>query len=317
MRRASWGHPGRDWRGPQQAAAGRIGEAYGLGASTTLLRARRSRWPDWAVVLVVWLGAAVVVIGLAVTLAVSFGPYPAATQAATAIGYACSILIVAALAWRAWPKDPEYIFWYSGGLAHLGAGSAEPAVLPWDDVASVSLTFRQPQEVREDVRLLRCVLGDSAGTEIAVDGAYGRSLPAQAARAAQDALTAGKLPQLIRAYDAGQPVVFSGMSIDRTGITLAAENPGGEETVIPWQRMRWIAVRQPEGPGHDGGPAEPPSSIRIDLGRRHGGHGFSLAGRPDTILIPHLLEHVAAGTGLRIRRFGRFGYEPDEPGTGR
>jgi hypothetical protein len=115
-------------------AAAQLGEACGLGPCTRMLKARRSPWPDTASAILIWLGASTLMLAPALAIGISVGPYAAATKVTTDIVAACLVLLVALLAWRAWPTRRDQMFWYPGGTAELIDGEPEPRVARWDDV---------------------------------------------------------------------------------------------------------------------------------------------------------------------------------------
>jgi hypothetical protein len=55
-------------------------------------------------------------------IGISLGPYTAATKVTADIVAACLVLLVALLAWRAWPTRKDQMFWYPGGTAQLIGG---------------------------------------------------------------------------------------------------------------------------------------------------------------------------------------------------
>jgi hypothetical protein len=274
-----------------------------LGTCIRALPARRSSWPDTPLVLLIWLGSSMLVLGPLVASAVAVSPhYSTPGKLATAAVAGAVDLAVVLLAWRAWPRKAGLLSWCQAGLAQQADDEPEPRIVRWDDVETVTVTWRElAGEYETSFWLTRCVLRDQAGTEIAVDNAYGGAIPRQLAQAADRILTARLVPPLIRAFEAGEPARLADVSADRSGLTLAPAGHPGESAVIRWQDVRQIS--QP--------PAEPPHVIVIDLGHRRS-RRISLSDQPNGILAVRLIEHAAASAGLQITRT-RLGLTRPEP----
>src|SRR5579859_2304305 len=286
-----------------------LGEAYGLGPCTRILKARRSSWPDTAVVLLVWLGVSTLVLAPIVASGISLGPYTATAKVTADVVAGCLLLLVALLAWRAWPNRRDQMFWYPCGAAQLIDGEPEPRIARWEDVDTVTVVFRSDGEGA--TYLARCSLRDRRGNVLAADTAYGRDVPYDFAAEAARSLAPRLVPPLIGAYDAGEPLIFGDTAIGQNGITLT-DGDTGEITAVGWPEIRRIDIYE-EGKGRERGGEQPASLIGIDVGRRRA-LSIGLSGRPNGIFIPHLIKHAAGQANRPVRLINSCGTRGDELG---
>jgi predicted pyridoxine 5'-phosphate oxidase superfamily flavin-nucleotide-binding protein len=121
---------------------------------------------------------------------------------------------------------------------------------------------------------------DGAGNQVTARG------PVLARRAAA-ALAPRLVPALLSAFDAGEPVGFGPVRIDRPGITAPAVADGSAPRLMAWTDMRRITI-----------------DARTRIGIRTVGRGrdflIDLDGIPNGLFACHIIERGAAGAGVPV-----------------
>jgi hypothetical protein len=273
--------------------AGRFGEEFRFGQVKTVAR------------ITVRLGTGQLVGGVSLVTA---GLVAALTVLLARIAAAPRLIVVAAAAGAAllgWqlirsgsrPRAENRLYMYPGGLIQLVHAEPEPRVLRWEDLDSAEIGF---DSISEDsaTGLDTCALRGSTGTEITVraDMRRFRWIPRQLAAEADRVLSARLIPQLIEAYEAGEPVVFGQARIDQAGVAVGFSR----FTTAAWTDITGVLIRYNVRSGFN----VPAESVWFDRANRKGSIALGISGVRNGILVPHLIEHIAAQHGIPVRRSG-------------
>jgi hypothetical protein len=286
----------RRWEAEQErqhaedlAQAGRIGADFGLGELRTTARYKQAR-SGW-----IFLGGMFVAIGGLVT-GVAFGAadvrYTLAAEVAVPAASAGAVLLGAQLMRTgARTRAVRQLFWYSGGLAQQNLDEPEPRVLRWEEVDSFTPLIYDDSG---------CVAGGRlrgrTGTEITVSLGYGlRYLVGEADRMLADRL----VPELVGAYEAGEPIAAGQWRIGQAGLTRVRGD--GREALTPWRDIRTIEQRRD-------------CELTIGLGGRRR-RTISLAGVPNGMFIARLVEHAFGQNGIPVTRAGHKQVGGGGPGS--
>jgi hypothetical protein len=129
---------------------------------------------------------------------------------------------------------------YDGGMARLTASSAEPLVVEWDDLDSVSVSLATETDTDTDDTILtpdiaRCSVQSRQGTVAPAP----EGLAELAARLAYRAAAPRIAGAMIAAYDAGEAVTAGQVHVDAAAITLA----GGPR--LEWSSIRGVTLAHP------------------------------------------------------------------------
>jgi hypothetical protein len=260
-------------RGRLEAEGDRVGEDFGLGERTGQW-SRRKRSAGWGC-------GIVLLITVVATSVVPFLPIPGPGKLVVVAAYVAAIVLAVLLmtlarSWR------ERVYQFDQGVAQFTGSEAEPEVLRWADLASLSLRVVTSYESHS---LMTCVLRDSAGRTITVESQYGTACDDIAATAARW-LTARLAPTLIGRYDAGEHVTFGHVIVDRTGISCP-----GDGSSRPWSAP-WRDTRSIEMLMH---------AHRVTI-KPHSGRArqFSLDGAPNDFLAQEVIAHAARLAGVDV-----------------
>jgi hypothetical protein len=213
-------------RAEDLAQADRIGADFGLGELRTTARYKQARSGRIFIT-----GFFVAIAGL--VAGVAFGAadvrYTLAGAVVAAAASAGAVLLgVQLMRTGLQTRAVHRLFWYSGGLAQQDRDEPEPHILRWDEVGSVTPLFYD-----ESGRVGGCRLRGRTGTEIAVSLAYG--LAGLAGEA--DRMLAGRLvPELVGAYEAGEPIAAGQWRIGQAGLTRVRGND--REELLPCRAER-------------------------------------------------------------------------------
>jgi hypothetical protein len=197
-------------------------------------------------------------------------------------------------------RSPERLFQFDEGIAQFVSKAAEPTVLRWTDLASLTLRVISTTYEKENPTLRSCVLRDSAGRTITADHKYGvacEQITAVAARMLGPRLA----PPLIARFDAGESITFGRVIVDQFEISFP-----GDGILGPWS-ARWRDMRDLDvlayghriiakaQPGkHLGAPNE---------FMPHPGPGAygALDGAPNDFLAQDVIMHAARRAGVEVR----------------
>jgi hypothetical protein len=202
-------------------------------------------------------------------------PWHTIVLGAYGAGAALAVLLMAGS--RSWQ---ERLFRFEGGIAQFASREPEPAVLRWADLASLSLNVVTSYESHS---LMSCVLRDSAGRTITVASAYGLACE-DITPVAEQALASRLAPTLIARYDAGEPVTFGHIIVDRAGISC----PGSAK---PWNAY-WRDTRSIEMLMYAHRLTITPQSGRA--------RSVSLDGAPNDFLAGYVIAHAAGQVGVAV-----------------
>jgi hypothetical protein len=172
----------------------------------------------------------------------------------------------------------ERLYRYESGLAMVADRAAEPVVLRWADLATVSM--RVVQDDDDGNYVSSCELRDRSGTTLTVAGKGFRRAVEQVAVAAELVLAPRLMPAVIEWYDAGQPVTLGPVTIDRGGIGYAGHGRHPEEWRLSWARAGEIDIRLH---GH---------RVAVAAETRHPRRMY-LDGAPNAFLVRYLIQHAA------------------------
>lgn len=252
--------------------AARVGAEFGLGAVQAAGTARRHT-RQWRA------GALMMTAGLSWGLLLIWWiPVPALALAGVLAVPGLVLAVLSPAVYR------DRLFLYAGGAAELVAGAAEPRVLRWADLESVTLWFDS-----EGGTLERCQVKDRHGLTMAAQNRRGTGLKELAGCAAR-ALESRVLPDLTAALDAGEPVRFGSLVITCRGVE---DDQRGRPWAVPLGKIRDVKA---DGPGR---------SLRI---RTRGGRSrdISLSGRANAVLAHRVLAHALGGTAAGFRTRSRY-----------
>ncbi|HEY2264426.1 MAG TPA: DUF6585 family protein [Streptosporangiaceae bacterium] len=176
--------------------------------------------------------------------------------------------------WRARPERVDQILVYAGGVIQLTSGEPGPRVVRWDDAASLSVRIVRPDG--SDPYIGPSTVRDGAGSELTTRG------PVLAA-----VLAPRVVPALLGAFDAGEPVSFGPVRIDRQGITAPAVADGSAPRLMAWTDMRRITID---------------ARTRIGIRTVEPGRDFliDLDGIPNGLFACHIIERGAAGADVPV-----------------
>lgn len=273
-------------RQTEQLAA-RLGEEFALGPTARTMRARRPR-PLYV------LGEMVLMADVAVVVMFWLSPYSSAgTRLWWAAGAASGGLLGVILIRRSGPQPVQYVFWYGRGLVMWLANVSPPTVLRWTEIAMVKACISRGDEggLRSRVHTLTFHTTDST---ICTLSQLTRGRDLSLAYADYDRMHAPQRVQpLVEAFRRGKTVWFGDLGISQDGITRISPVPASR-SLIPWEEITRIVLLG----------LEPGVTLwvhQVGRGRRKGVK-FALSGRPDAVLIHHLLDRVADQTGLAVTR---------------
>jgi hypothetical protein len=149
----------------------------------------------------------------------------------------------------------------------------------WDDAVSLSVRVVRPEG--SDPYIGPSVVRDEAGNQVTARG------PVLARRAAA-VLAPRVVPALLKAFDAGEPVSFGPVRIDRQGIT--APDGGSDEPasrLMAWMDMRRITI-------------DARTRIGIRAADRGGDFRIALDDIPNGFFAGHVIERGAAGAAVPV-----------------
>jgi hypothetical protein len=216
-------------RSDLEAEGDRVGADFRLGQRTGAW-ARRRHPESWGC------GVALLFF-LIVTGFVLFTPIPEPARGILAAVFgvlALTAVLLMVAGRRSWQ---ERLFQYDQGIAQFLNQEPEPTVMRWTDMASLSLRVVTSYESHT---LMSCVLRDSSGRTITVDQKYGVACE-QITAMAQWMLGSRLAPTLIARYDAGEPVVFGNVIVDRTGISCPGDG-SAKPWSAPWRDTRRVEM---------------------------------------------------------------------------
>jgi hypothetical protein len=262
-------------RAELEAEGDRVAADFGLGRRRDAW-SRRKRPASWGGGLILLL---VVVIASAFVLPT---PLPGLVFGILAAVFALLALIAVSAIAAGWESWQERLFEYDSGIALFADRAAEPTVLRWADLASLSLRVVTSYESHS---LSSCVLRDSAGRTVTVEGAFGLAVDKIAARA-ELVLRQALAPTLIARYDAGEPVTFGHVIVDRTGISCPGDG-SAKPWDAPWRDTRSIEILM--------------YAHRLTITPRSGrARPVSLGGAPNDFLAGPVIEHAAQRAGVEL-----------------
>ncbi len=276
------------------AEASRLGEEFGLGTNARVTRVRVPRAPV-SVVLTIIVLVSLVALSFIMAMALASSNWVAAVIfGVVAIGGSFAAWLLGRHA-RSQAAVCRF-FRYSGGFIQLSSDEPGPRVLRWAEVESVTLVFNDADGSFNG--LSWCTLDGSAGTTIAIGGAWPKAVVRDIAFEAERILSPRIAQSLISTYESGEPVIIGNWRIDQTGVT---GNYGSPEAVpVPWSEVREITVASENYRGN----ADPASLIMMTVtpGKRRHQPWLSLSRIQNGMFLPRLLEHIAGRNGVPLRK---------------
>ncbi|HEX4702240.1 MAG TPA: DUF6585 family protein [Pseudonocardiaceae bacterium] len=171
------------------------------------------------------------------------------------------------------------ILWYADGFVQLTEVQPEPRVIRWQDVIWFSVRVDE-LDASPFPLITSCTVGDRSGNRVKLPARMGGKLLAEKA----DRLVAARVvPELVRAFDAGDRVSFGRMAIDHHGIT---DNGAAQQRFFAWDAIRSIDI-----------------DARVDItvhGHRRS-REISLNETQNAFFAWHVIEHAAASANVPIR----------------
>jgi hypothetical protein len=261
-------------RAELEAEGDRVAADFGLGRRRDAW-SRRKRPASWG-------SGGILLLIVVFTSWVLFTPLPGPVFEILAAVFALLALLAVAQLAAGRGSWQERLFEYDSGIALFADRAAEPTVLRWADLASLSLRVVTSYESHS---LSSCVLRDSAGQTITVEGAFGLAVDKITARA-ELALRQSLAPTLIARYDAGEPVTFGHVIVDRTGISCPGDG-SAKPWDAPWRDTRSIEMLM--------------YAHRLTITPRSGrARPVSLDGAPNDFLAGPVIEHAAQRAGVEL-----------------
>jgi hypothetical protein len=191
---------------------------------------------------------------------------------------ALGVLMLAAPG-RSWK---ERVFLYADGIAQFTRRQAEPTVVRWADLATMSLKVSSGYE---GDYIAACILRDRVGNTLTVENRLGDAC--DKVTVAVDRLLAYRLASPLQArYDAGEPVTFGRITVDQSGIS-SPEAATGKPWSIHWRDISEIELLMY---GHR-------MTISYGKGRTR---RVPLDGAPNDFLARYVIGYAASRTGVRI-----------------
>ena len=241
-----------------------------------------------------WIGGCAVAIGF-IGLCVVW-PVAAAVTASPSVSIGVIFGVVLVVGWplmaigKRLATVAARLCLYSGGLARIDRRAAEPVVLRWADVETVTIETGD-DEGTPTTYLTGCTLRGWSGVEIKVR----REIREQVVIAAHRTLAPRVVAAMIRAYDSGQPVVPSvNAQVSQWGITFPRRKR------LPWTDIGVVVMEH-----HS---ATPGITTRMDLrkGRKGWPHHYcDPSGVPNGIFLPDLIAHAARQRGVLVEGYAR------------
>jgi hypothetical protein len=174
---------------------------------------------------------------------------------------------------------------YTGGLARIDRTAAEPAVLRWADVETVTIGACDEGAPT----LTSCTLSGRAGVVMTA----GPEICEQVAVAAYRALAPRIAAAMIAAYDCGQAVAVSAdAQVSQWGIVFPRKNR------LPWTDIGVVIMEHPSA-------AALCVTTRMDLrkGRKGSHHYCDPSGVPNGIFLADLIAHAARQRGVLVEGY--------------
>jgi hypothetical protein len=210
--------------------------------------------------------------GLAVAVLVGIAP-------GTAI---LAVIMVTALLMATIPPRATWgrLFVYRDGIIAVSSrDEARPAVMRDADLATLQLNI---VEGYDGTHMESCVLGDRAGNVLTIRSRlHGPSVCELAASHAERVLAERLAGPLTDRIDAGLPVTFGDVTVDRAGISVLT-------WAASWQEVQKVSTRLH---GH---------RLSVSTGVRGRGKDARLMGAPNDFLARYVIEHAAGGAGVSV-----------------
>jgi hypothetical protein len=288
------------------ADASRLGAEAGLGTEAVVTRVRVAQAPPvLRRAMIALLSLVVIAFAVAIALAAAglawYSVIPGALAVAGVVG-------LRGLGRRARAHTAiGRLFRYPGGVIQVRTGEPAPKVLPWPEVDAVTLVFNDAEDFSG---LTCCTLegGGGPGAKVtitvavtaAASGAHPQAVVRDLALEAERQLAPRLVPPLASSCLSGQLVTFGRWQAGPGGIT-AADHRGLNAALTPWASIEEITVASEVYRGY----ADPASLVTLMVagaGRRSRRPSLSLSGVANGMFLPAVLEQVAGGYGVPVRR---------------
>jgi hypothetical protein len=185
------------------------------------------------------------------------------------------VLLMVALLMTVLPPRHHWVklFLYQGGIIQLSSRKPRPQVMRDADLATVTLQVVQGHRGDEFVGC--CALGDHAGNLLTVT--TGCEL---VARHAERVLADRLVDPLIDRIDAGLPVTFGPLTVDRAGITCG--------WTVAWREVRRVSMQLY---GH---------RLNVETRMQESSRELALSGEPNAFLARYVIEYAAREAGVAV-----------------
>jgi hypothetical protein len=210
-----------------------------------------------------------------------FGRHGRSIAAEITVAIGVLAIVMVAVPPRTWT---DRLLRYDLGIVLVDAREPEPVVLRWDELTSVTLKIVSGYE---GPYLSSCALRDRMGNTVTVTYQNWRENACEAiARIGQDLLAPRLAPGLLQQYEAGEPLTFGHLIIDRSGIGSPSPASGK-----PWN-LRWQEMREVRFATH---------GHRVTVLRKTGlPKEISLDGAPNDFLARFVITHAARRVGVPV-----------------
>jgi hypothetical protein len=263
---------------------GRVGEQFGLGAPEFVARQLDDRTG------LRWIGGTGVAIG-SIGLFVVW-PVVASLKMSPSMGILVIFGVVLVVAWPLIAVGKRFAnvsvrqCLYSGGVARIDRKAAEPTVVRWADVESVTIETGD-DDGTPTASLIGCTLRGQAIAAFKVH----RDIMGYVAVAAHRALAPRIVPAMIATYNSGQPVIAApNAQVSQWGIVFPRRN-----------RRAWTEISVL---GMEHSDAGPNVVTRMDLRKDRKGwwsHDYcDPSGVPNAIFLADLIAYAARQRGVRV-----------------
>ena len=206
--------------------------------------------------------------------------------------------------WRA-----DRLYRYTGGIALQTAREAEPEVLRWADLESMTLTIGSTEDSGD--YLAASKLQDRAGRALTVRRRFGAGTE-EIIATAERVLAPGLVRELLGRYYAEGSATVGHLTVDQDGIMCAGISAVGPEWRIPWVEADGVEIRMHgqqvtvrlAGPSSKSATSKRPVSkspvSKSLVSKSPVSKGTVMAGVPNGFAVRYLIEYAARQAGVAV-----------------
>jgi hypothetical protein len=188
-------------------------------------------------------------------------------------------LVAAAFLMVTLPPRSEWVrlFVYQGGIIQLSSRTPGRQVMRDADLATMTLQVVQGYD---DDYVACCALGDHGGNKVTVTSRLVGSSGCELLAGHAERVLADRMADpLIDRIDAGLPVTFGRLTVDRAGISCG--------WTVPWRDVQLVSMRLH---GH---------RVQV-VTRREGSKQAALSAEPNAFLARYVIEYAARESGVDV-----------------